>query len=303
MYKKLTVEATAEEIYKERKSLCNPYAYLDEFGNFTAQKDAKPKLAITNELITNRLILENPYAYLNDSGTFSAISQKKSKYSIGDIEKKVDAIHKLIWRNRHKIWLNPPSNPIELLDPLKAIEVLGFKVSVEPSIGEIRVNGKVVEAAGILDNETRNVRLSRNYKPEVIRFTGAHELGHILLHEQSGLHRDRPVDGVSRNRDALEFQADVFASRFLMPSKLLKTHFNSRFLTQSFVLNEDTASAFRMGSYNELRFNIKSRRDLSRFLASVGQYNGLRFVSLAEQFKVSIETMAIRLEELDLTQF
>lgn len=300
MYKKLTVKATAHEVSRERKSLCNPYAYLDEFGNFTALKDIKPKLAITNELTTNRLILENPYAYVNGDGEFGAISQKKSSYSIEDIEKKVHAIHKLVWRNRHKIWLNPPSNPVELLDPLKVIELLGFKVSVEPSIGEIRVNGKIIEAAGVLENEARNVRLSRNYKPEVLRFTGAHELGHILLHEQTGLHRDRPVDGGLRNRDALEFQADIFASRFLMPGKLLKTHFKSRFLTESFVLNEDTAFAFRMGSYSELRFNIKSKRDLSRLLANVGQYNGLRFVSLAAQFKVSIEAMAIRLEELRL---
>ena len=43
-----------------------------------------------------------------------------------------------------------------------------------------------------------------------------------------------------------------------------------------------------------------SRRDLAKLLADSESYNGVRFISLANQFRVSTTTMAIRLEELEL---
>jgi hypothetical protein len=42
---------------------------------------------------------------------------------------------------------------------------------------------------------------------------------------------------------------------------------------------------------------------LTRILSGAMYYNGMHFSSLAEQFSVSIEAMAIRLEELKLVQF
>jgi Zn-dependent peptidase ImmA (M78 family) len=292
-------EATSDEISKDRLLLGNPYAHLDEYGSYSALKKNVAEGASLNELRISRLILQNPYAHQQGDGTFDAIGQKKARYSNKDIEKKVAAIHKLIWRNRHKIWLSPPSNPIELLDPVKAIETLSYSVSLEAMLGEMRVGGKTIEAAGIIDNDSRKIRLSRNHRPEVQRFTAAHELGHILMHEQTGLHRDRPIDGMIKTREPAEYQADVFASLFLMPKKLVSEKFKQIYLTDSFELTNLTISNFS-AKHQKLLSNCKSLREVSKILASCEYYRGLHFYSLASQFKVSIEAMAIRLEELEL---
>lgn len=298
MDKNLKREATSEEISKDRLLLANPYAHLNENGDLSALK-ILTKDASLNEIRINRLILQNPYAYLQSDGTFDAIGHKKERYSNEDIEKKVVAIHKFIWRSRHKLWPSPPSNPIEILDPIKAIEALGYIVSVEAVLGEMRVGGKTIEAAGMIDNDSRKVRLSRNHRPEVQRFTAAHELGHILMHEQSGLHRDRPIDGIIKTRESAEHQADIFASLFLMPNKLVIEKFRHVYLTESFELTDLIVGNFASG-YQKLLLDSKTVREVSRILASCEHFRGLHFNSLAKQFKVSKEAMAIRLEELGL---
>ena len=45
-----------------------------------------------------------------------------------------------------------------------------------------------------------------------------------------------------------------------------------------------------------------SLRDISRILAKTESFNGQYFRSLADQFYVSVEAMAIRLEELSLLE-
>lgn len=121
-------------------------------------------------------------------------------------------------------------------------------------------------------------------------------------HEVRGLHRDRALDGSKTTltkRDNIEYQADKFAVYFLMPSKLLIKIFGEHFPTRCFVLNEDTL--FALGSINAEKIeNCRSIRDLSRLLAKTEIYNGVNFNSLSRQFGVSVEAMAIRLEELEL---
>ncbi len=279
----------------------NPYAHLDENGRYSALKEIKFD-ASRNEIMTSRHILGNQYAHTDETGDLSAITRKKEKYSQQEIERKVKALHKLIWKSRYMMWSEQP-NFIDMLDPLKVFELIGYKCSTESSLGEFSDNGKLIEAAGLIDNDARQIRISEHFKPEVRRFTAAHELGHALLHTQNGLHRDRPIDGTVKAKLASEYEADFFASRFLMPEKLLKTIFKRLFLTDKFSPDENTTSAFRIGSFDEVKSKFKSKRDFARFLASTEQYNGVRFYSLASQFKVSTEAMAIRLEELDLFDF
>ncbi len=117
------------------------------------------------------------------------------------------------------------------------------------------------------------------------------------------MHRDRPLDGsqVDRGgRDHIEIDADKFASFFLMPEKLLRTRFRRLFLCEKFTVNEATAFALDPSGKHQLLWRGKTRRELARILAGSTSYNGQNFSSLAEQFKVSIEAMAIRIEELDL---
>lgn len=294
----IKVSASSGDISKDRVLLRNPYAHLDENGGFSALKEIKFD-ASRSEITTSRHILGNQYAHIDENGDLSAITRKKDKYSQQEIERKVKALHKLIWKNRYTMWSDQP-NFIDMLDPLKVFELIGYTCSTESSLGEFHDNGKLIEAAGLIDNDSRKIRISERFKPEVRRFTAAHELGHALLHTQNGLHRDRPIDGAVKAKLTSEYEADFFASRFLMPENLLKTAFKKLYLTDKFIPDENTTSAFRVGSFYEVKSKFKSKRDFARFLASTEQYNGVRFYSLASQFKVSIETMAIRLEELEL---
>ncbi len=62
-------------------------------------------------------------------------------------------------------------------------------------------------------------------------FTGAHEIGHLVLHEDTVMHRDRAFDGspLQAPRAPAERQADRFAACFLMPQKLLRERFEFMF--------------------------------------------------------------------------
>ena len=85
-----------------------------------------------------------------------------------------------------------------------------------------------------------------------------------------------------------------------MPEKQVRTVFDQAFKAPVFVLNEETAFALTAGDLKALRATLSEVRDLSRLLARTTRYDGVQFYSLAEQFGVSAETMAIRLEELRL---
>lgn len=88
-----------------------------------------------------------------------------------------------------------------------------------------------------------------------------------------------------------------------MPKKQVNKQFNALFLTHLFQINDLTANALKYDSAQELLQEIGSLRALSRKLASAEFYNGKPFNSMAKRFNVSIEAMAIRLEEMKLVTF
>lgn len=57
------------------------------------------------------------------------------------------------------------------------------------------------------------------------------------------------------------------------------------------------------GGVAAFRKQCNSQRELTRVLASAEFYRAKPFGSLAEMFNVSVETMAIRLEELELAEY
>ena len=123
---------------------------------------------------------------------------------------------------------------------------------------------------------------------------------HLSADRVQTMHRDRPLDGSVRSRTGIEFEADKFASFFLMPAKQVQETFERFFLTDQFELSETTAFALGQGEYATLSNKCKTLRQLSRLLASAEHFNGVHFMSLSSQFLVSNEAMAIRLEELQL---
>lgn len=179
--------------------------------------------------------------------------------------------------------------------------MLGYNHELVDTLGTFRADSRTFEVAGLLENDCGRVTISAQMLPPVRRFTAAHELGHVVLHPHlKEAHRDRPIDGSNPVKSRIEQEADRFASCFLMPKNLLIERFSSVFGRPPFILNDDTAFALVGQGLQEAQARVQHRRDLSRWIAQTPQYNGLHIIPLAEQFGVSIEAMAIRLEELNL---
>lgn len=312
----------------------NPYAFLDGEGGFDAVLANSVGKSNDGLISADRLKMENPYAHLNSKGDYDAIftqedeklcnptvisledlksqtqaegaSESKRGYSYAQIEKMATRFQRLIWEKRNQIWSSDsPSNPIKILNPEKALNSIGYSFDVIDSLGQYSNEGELVEVAGTIDRELKKVQVSRQVALNVRNFTAAHELGHAILHEANGLHRDRPLDGSAMKvlRNPIEAEADKFASCFLMPEKLVRKTFRGLFLTECFILNDESLFALALNKGKELKQKCKSARDLAKVLASAEHYDGVHFDSLANQFHVSVEAMAIRLEELALFKY
>lgn len=175
-------------------------------------------------------------------------------------------------------------------------------MELKESLGQYSRGRELFEVAGTIDESKKHVVISRRFSPDIRNFTTAHELGHAVLHQETGLHRDRAQDGGAHQspRDETEAEADMFAAYFLMPEKLVTEAFKEMFLTSRFVINELTAHSLGYGDVMALEKKCRALRDLTSLLASAQQYNGCFFDSLAKQFGVSAAAMAIRIEELNL---
>lgn len=232
----------------------------------------------------------------------------KSKLSNRDIEKAASNLQNLMWIHKKTIWTsNVPNHPTMVLKPSIVFKkALGYKYSLTGNMGLLEKNNKYSEIAGLIDQKEKIVLVSNEYDEYIQNFTAAHELGHALLHKQSIMHRDRPTDGTGNieKRSLLEIEADKFATYFLMPAKIVEQTFKELFLTDKFIINEDTAFLLTNdSSTNKLKIRCKNLRGLSLKLASSQRYNDKSFLSISELFNVSPTAMAIRLEELELIEF
>lgn len=227
-------------------------------------------------------------------------------YSDFNIESIARDLQNLLWTYRSAIWKGrTPENHIEALKPSKGLNILGYGYNKKQSLGYEDVAVKPFEVAGLIDNEARIVEVSQQFSPEIMNFTSAHELGHALFHSNvNTLHRDRPKDVAEIGaRDLIEKQADRFATFFLMPKKIVKSEFKRVYGMDQFVLNENTAFALTGESPSVIREKCRDLRGFSRLIAKTEFFNNIPFKSIASRFEVSIEAMAIRLEELDLLRF
>lgn len=228
----------------------------------------------------------------------------KLKVTNTDIENLARTIQNKLWEHRELIWKKgAPEEPLEVLRPEKVIDLLKYAFHEVETLG---LNEHNEEIAGIINNEDFTVRISKKYNSDIVNFTTAHELGHALLHDKLELHRDLPLDGsVSENlRPIEEMQADRFAAAFLMPQKSVNQLFLDLFGVERFTINESTAYFLGYRSVSELRKKAKNKRALSRLIAKCKYYKFRVFQSsLSEIFGVSVEAMAIRLEQLDLVDF
>lgn len=244
--------------------------------------------------------------YLQSIAEFRAGNLADSVHSNSDVEKIVRRLQNTLWLQRDKIWKNENyENPIHVLKPDVVLKkVMEYTYLLSDTLGIYEQGGDLFEIAGSIDKSKKRVEVSKKFPQETQNFTTAHELGHAILHRQKILHRDKPMDGSRLSpRNQEEMQADKFATYFLMPSKLVEDIFFKIFEMPKFVINENTVLAIRAGSISALRERCQNLRGLARFLASTDYYGGKSFNTLAKIFSVSIETMAIRLEELGFLEF
>jgi len=218
-----------------------------------------------------------------------------------EIDKIVKEFQNWLWKNNiNKIDL------LEVIDPENALEKIGYHVFNKPSLGLFDDSDERFEIAGIINQEVNLVLISDKFPREVKTFTLAHELGHAILHRSHlVLHRDRGLAfGLEKNsRSNLEWQADKFAAYFLMPENEVKKRFIKKYEISILVLDDNSAFFLSGKGLGEFKKKVLDLLGFARYISKNAYYNGISFNSLAEDFGVSTEAMAIRLVELELLEF
>ena len=205
------------------------------------------------------------------------------------IEEKARELQLKLYHNREASESVGPAQAIQLLDPVKALQLLEFEYQELETLGEIDTWSGRAKVAGLVDMPNKIVSVSPSLDPEVRRFTIAHELGHVVLHDFTIPHRDRAIDGSPiSHRNDFERQADKFASYFLMPRRTTINLFREYFGQEKVDMSETTAFALGV-EHDELKSTAKNSRSFSRLLASATRFGGRNFNSLSKAFGVSTE--------------
>ena len=212
------------------------------------------------------------------------------------ISEKVAALHRRLWERRHEIC--PLGCPhVQLLHPRHAAEEIGFTYEEIPEITDWPP-GRRIGLAGMVDPSRSLILISDQFGPEVARFTGAHEVGHAILHPGRQF-RERPM-GPSPRRDHVEFAADQFAASFLMPRRLVVSEIKQAF-GPSLPIRIDEVRAFHFDAAAPSEFANAPVSAKARALAAAHRdFDGGHIIPLHQRFEVSIAAMAIRIEELGL---
>ena len=217
------------------------------------------------------------------------------------IENKVHELHKVIWREQNNLWPQDVPEPIDMLEPEIAARILGVNFELVEGLGQFGDGKNRFEVAGALNRQAGKILVSRRFSREVIRFTGAHEIGHWVLHPHEVMHRDRAIDGSKVSRSQKERDADYFAACLLMPSNLVHRIFEQTFgITPPIKIDDNIAFWLCRDEPDEILRPAIGSDIRERTLARASSFNGRHFEPLAKQFRVSTTAMAIRLKELDI---
>ena len=243
--------------------------------------------------------------FVSEADTFRSGYLVDARREDGEIERIVNRLQNSLWSYRTKVWMdNAPEDPIDILHPeIVFEELLGYEFRQVNSLGQHLTTEGMSEVAGLLDKNRKLVMISTQFSHDTQNFTAVHELGHAIMHKGMVLHRDRPIDGSRKHqRTGQEREADKFAVYFLMPAKSVKNVFEQLFSIEKFLINQETAFALRQLDANAFRESCGDLRGLTRYLAACDFFNR-PFKSMSQRFRVSVETMAIRLEELELVKY
>jgi Zn-dependent peptidase ImmA (M78 family) len=221
------------------------------------------------------------------------------------------AIAAEVRRFQYEIWQragtthNTIPHLLQLFRPDHAAMVHGIEYEVAAgSLGVHGVGEAQYQVAGLVDVQRSTIRIAGNLPYDVQRFTGAHELGHIVLHPGLSLHRDRPLLGDGPVPDRREREANHFAACFLAPEKLVRRAFRERFCCEILHLDDRVAFAIVGNSAQDLLRSKTGSLEFPRAVANARKFGpSNHFKSLAEEFGMSPTAMAIRIRELDLVSY
>ena len=219
------------------------------------------------------------------------------------VNRVVRKLHEDIWRCRREIWLEDiPCDPVELLDLQEAARLLGYEYEVWSEIPPWPP-GRQSGIGGMVDPNQKLILVSQKWGSEYMRFTGAHELGHVLLHEPTKQLREAPMDGSKPALNQTEREANWFAAEFLMPPKLMRTRFAKAFEEPPLTVDETVAFHLDGSDPEEMIRSEPERLIRESALATCRKdFNQQHIVPLHEQFKVSVKAMTIRIRELGLVR-
>jgi hypothetical protein len=175
------------------------------------------------------------------------------------------------------------------IDPSAVAIQLGLQFEEVEEFSSDQIRGALVNGTII-----RPARLS----PEV-RYTVAHEVGHKVLHDGSFHLRQkgsRLVGAQRAPRPEAEIEAERFAAALLMPRKLVKVVFERCFggPIDGRQPNDDLDQLLNS------RLGRRTPRDRARLVATAKSFGLEQFNPLIRVFDISVEAMAIRLQELEL---
>lgn len=221
-----------------------------------------------------------------------------------EIRDAVGWLHREIWEGKELLWPDRQPMPIQMLQPEIAAHILGFNYDELPDLGSPRFSrgNQRYRAAGLINRPARKIAVSLEYSPHIRRFTGAHEIGHCMLHDDEIMHRDMPLDGAPKSgRPPKEQEADYFAACFLIPARLLVQAFAAQFgFKGQFPFNDVTCFHLNPADPQALLDAEKDSLDREIALARCSHFNGRNLIPLSTQFGVSNIAMAIRIRELQL---
>ncbi|AHW70878.1 ImmA/IrrE family metallo-endopeptidase [Pseudomonas aeruginosa] len=143
------------------------------------------------------------------------------------IEKAATDLLKQIYRDCRYLW---PDQAIQPMMMRIFASLRWFVAMISTSIPLLGRVGSTVTTRGLLllawliVSRTRSPLLPSD---KVELFPRDHEIGHLVLHEDTVLHRDRASDGspLLARRPPAEREADRFTDCSLMPQKLVKERF------------------------------------------------------------------------------
>jgi len=205
-----------------------------------------------------------------------------------------------------------PVAPLDLLpiDPFRiARDLLGLSVEEREEIARPDKSAKLwIPLAGLLSRVEKKLIIAAGLKPELRRFTAAHEIGHYILHPDAIVFRDSPLtDSSLRSPDSSslrEREANLFAAEMLMPGKLVCQLFSRLFggPVDGESMTDDEAYLLTEGTKYARSLSVVAPFDRAKLVAENPSLVTKEYRNLAQVFGVSSTAIAIQLLDLGLVK-